>query len=331
MNVRLHAGQTRTREVPATPADTVPRMRRTGGIVMVLTLALAACGDDDDSASSTTAAATDETTTTVSSAPSTSAPATTAPATTVPSTTEPATTAPSTTEVSTTAPATSEPTGWTAAPHPEAALAAAALLTLGDLPEGWTHEPYAPESDLDDPETSALIAECAGVDASLISSQVLGDTKAKSGEFESADGTAGIEHTTGLAVDEATAIAAIEALSNEALPDCYVEAISQQLEQSSSDPANSLPEGVVITDVRLQSVPMTNIVPEDEGVWLTGGISFELDGQAIETYVDLIWLREGRALTQVELNGNSVEFPSDLLDPVMTRVQEKLSELAASA
>src|SRR5262245_44833768 len=145
---------------------------RAGRGIMVLVVAsvLAGCGDDstDDTEGPGVAVQTDAPSTTVpttsSTAPSTSAPPTTAPMTA-------ATTAPRPTLLS-------PPPGAS-----EAELAAWAVLTPDVMPAGWLYGPPSDDEE-DDAKMVQQIAECGGLDPTLIGDTVLGDAKAESDEFD---------------------------------------------------------------------------------------------------------------------------------------------------
>src|SRR5688572_12491872 len=110
---------------------------RRGTFVAIAVLLLAACGDSDEDTADTTA--------------------------------PPPTDAPSTTAATTTTPPT------TAAPD-EASIAQSALLTLDDMPSGWTESPT--DDDEQDAETIQRISDCSGLDAALIGDEVLGESQA---------------------------------------------------------------------------------------------------------------------------------------------------------
>ena len=292
---------------------------------------LVACGgsDDDDATSTTAPSASTEATATTAPPPATTAPATTEPATTAP----PETTETSSTVPDSTAPEATQPPVGTPPPGTDAELAQWALLTIDEMPEGWTETPYEPSEDADDNDATAIIAECSGLDPILISDDVLGDTKAKSGEFASPDESATVQHSVGFAPDEETATASILALGDESLPDCYVEALTQRLNDviAGADPATSMPPGVTITSVTVEPVSLSGILEEDEGVWYAGTIVLDYQGQPIESYVDLIWIRDGRSMTNLELGGDGAIFPDELIGPIASQAQAKLAAISEAA
>ncbi len=210
-------------------------------------------------------------------------------------------------------------------PETEAEWAESALLTLDDFVEGWTEIPSEGDGELDDAEIEGLLAECTGLDASLLGDDVTGDNEATSPEFVSPDGLASVTHTVGFAEDTTTALAAITAIGDESIPDCYLQAINTLFEnmQSGADPSETLPPGLAISDVTVDRVDLTGVAASGEAVWYKVAITFEFEGQTLGQYLDLIFLRNARVLSQLELTGDGVPFPDDLIDPIVGAAMDR--------
>jgi hypothetical protein len=259
---------------------------------VVVVLALAACSDsDDDTADTSAAAATTD-------APSTSAPPTTAAATTTPTVSD-------------------------------AELAQSALLTIDDMPTGWTQSP-TDDDDEQDAENIQRISECSGLDAALIGDGVLGDTKAKSPEFQSPDELASVKQTIGLAPDEETAVAAITAIGDDALAPCYEDAMRTTFEDAAvtTDPADTLPEGMTLSDITMQRIDPPVAVEADDAVWYSAKATLDYQAQPVEIYLDLLFTRTGRVLSQIEFDGTTAPFPEDLYEPTVTAAHEQIGAVA---
>jgi len=291
------------------------RMSKRVLVALAAVMALAACGDDDDDL----ADGTSEVASSVQTTPETTSPATTSPSMTAPATTSPVSTAPPTT-----APETTE------APQPptEAELAEAALLTLDDLPPGYTASPGDPD-DVDEADEARLdaIAECAAVDRSLIGDEVLGDTEAESDDFQSPEEMFTFEQSLGFAADEETAIAAITAMGSDALPDCYEQALTESFanESGNADPSESLPPGLTLTDLVMERIDTSSQFAPDEVVHYYVTVAFDFDGQPLELYLDLVFARQGRMLSQLEFDGEGVPFPPDEVDEIVAAALEKMA------
>lgn len=262
------------------------------GVVAAAVLAMAACSDSDDDTADTTAPAT------------------------VPATVPPTTAAPTTTEPSVS----------------DAELAQSALLTIDDLPTGWTETPHDPADDADDAENMQRISDCSGLDANLIGDGVLGDSRAKSPDFDSPDQLASVKQTVGLAPDDATATAAIAAIGDDALPPCYEDAMRASFDEAATttDPTETLAGGITLTDIAMTRVDPPVAVTADEVVWYKAAASLDYQGEQLDIFLDLVFTRTGRVLSQLELDGTTTEFPADLLEPTITASQTKIDAIASA-
>ena len=259
-------------------------------LVAAAVLAMAACSDSDDDTADTTA----------------------------PATVPPTTAAPTTT---TTEPSVSD-----------AELAQSALLTIDDMPTGWTETPHDPADDADDDENMQRISDCSGLDADLIGDGVLGDSKAKSPDFDSPDQSASVKQTMGLAPDVETATAAIAAIGHDALPPCYEEAMRASFAEAATttDPTETIAGGITLTDISMTRVDPPVAVTADEVVWLKAAATLDYQGQQLDIFLDLVFTRTGRVLSQLEFDGTTAEFPADLLEPTITASQTKIDAIASA-
>jgi hypothetical protein len=230
----------------------------------------------------------------------------------------------------TTAPTTSTLPPTTTVAVDEAELVQSALLTVDDMPTGWTEAPN--ENDAQDAENAQRISDCSGLDAELIGDGVLGDTKAKSPEFSSPDSLASVKQTLGLAPDEATASAAIAAIGDDGLPPCYEEAIRTSFEEAAvtTDPAESLPDGMTLTDVSMEEIDPPATITADDVVWYKATATLDYQGQAFDIYLDLVFTRTGRVLSQIEFDGTTTPFPEALYAPTVTAAHEKIATIATT-
>lgn len=276
-------------------------------LVTASIVAVAACSGDDDDAASSAAEPSATAETTASAAPTTVSESTT-PATTQPvATTE----APvETTSPSSTAPAVASTTpDTTGAPQSEAELAQSALFTAADFSADWTEEPYDATSDPDNDALLAQIAECSGLDVNLIGSDgLLGDTKAKSSKFESPDETMSVEQTLGFAADLDTALAGIAEIGDPALAPCYETAISEAFTAP-----GAMPPGMEVGEVSMEQVDISGLASADEVVWYTVLVPLTYEEQNLDQHLELIFLRTGRVMTQLELLGTGAPFPDEAL------------------
>jgi hypothetical protein len=295
-----------------------------GGILIIGGLiALSACSGGGESGATTTVAA----------AITTAAPVATEPATTTTSTTEPVAT---TTEATTTtvAPTTTEATTTTTTidPNDEVALSASALLQLSDMPDGWIETPFDPATDGPDDqdrETLAAIGECLGVDPALLGEEVVGDTLNESSSFESPDEAFGVQQEIGFAETEEVALASMAALASPTLAECYDQAATASFEEAKlTDPVLA---NVTLLSLEALMIDLTGLAEPSEAVWLTITIELDYDGQPLDQYLDLLFLRDGRVMSQLELSAIGAEFPGEEIDPIVTRTIELMEGISVAA
>jgi len=212
----------------------------------------------------------------------------------------------------------------------DAELAQSALLTADDMPAGWTQAPNT--DDAQDAENAQRISDCSGLDVNLIGEGVLGDSKATSPDFSSPDQLATVKHRVGLAPDEDTAVAAIAAIGAAKLAPCYEQAMKSSFADAAvtTDPANTLPDGMTLTDVTMKRIDPPVTVDADDAVWYSADATLDYQGQTIDIYLDLLFTRTGRVLSQIEFDGNTTQFPNELYAPTVTAAQDKIKEVATA-
>lgn len=90
-----------------------------------------------------------------------------------------------------------------------------------------------------------------------------------------------------------------------------------------------MPEGMTLLDIRMDRIPLDDVAEADEAVWYAATVSLDYQGQPLDLYVDLLFLRSGRVLSQLELGGTTVVFPDELIDPVVVTAIQRMDEIAA--
>lgn len=275
---------------------------------------VAACSGDDIGSDSTVA------TTTSAPIPTTAAP-TTAP-TTVPETT-PATTAPPTspptTERATTVPASSAPEPIDEAAYVE--LAESALLDLDVFPDGWEERPASDDDDAGNERFGDRVAECLGTDDERVS-ELLEPREANSPEFAGpGDSSPTVEHQVMVADDEAMAVKAMEDVAAIGADACLEQTMQEFFDEEAA--ADIEQDGVTIGDIAVERIEVE--APAD----LVVGYLVELpvqagDGQTASGYLQVFYLRRGRALSQLRLSSFGTIFDPEgvrlLTGEVITRL-----------
>ena len=291
--------------------------------VAVALVVVSACSASEES--------TPPTTTAVIAPPTTAATVTTpAPSTTEPApTTAPATTAPPTTASATTASATTEPTTPpTTEPDPNAefiALARSAVLDLSVFPEDWTEGPADDEEESEeDQRFAARVDECLGVEGDKVS-DAFDDREVKSPEFVDIEDETqpSVDQEVVVADDEAMAIAAMAEVATEGADACLQESIQAFFE---ADPDFQDDE----SGIELGAVVVTRAdlgVPLDERVAFVVEIPLTFNDETFVQYLEVLYQRQGRALSQLQLASFGVPFDRDGFEVLADEVDARLAAI----
>ncbi len=169
------------------------------------------------------------------------------------------------------------------------AAAATMVLMLADFPAGWESTPPEEENP-DDDRFDAELAECLGVDLSVIQGN---NPKAESPTFTSPND----EEVTSEVTFTATPEDAIEALAVRRGPEalsCYEDTIGAQIEDAVANP----PEGEETPDNLELGDPTINEMSfgafGDESIAFRVTIPLSADGFNVDLYIDVVNVRVGR-------------------------------------
>lgn len=253
-------------------------------------LVIAACGSDDgDGASATTVVeATDDTT-----------------ASTV-VTTE---TAPATTE---TAPATTdaEPEQDVAA---DTAAAEAGVLTLADLPEGWTEAP----ADGVATELDGRLAECLELDGDRIGAS---PASAVAGAFTAPDGTPSVVQYVGVQPTELDARAVVARFAVPDVPACFALAYA---DLSAELLAGTVADGAEIGAATAEGLAIASVGDATQAVRVVVPVAGD-PGVTVVT-IDHVLVRAGRSLTTLVVENTAEATPVETIDAVAAAAAERLA------
>lgn len=202
------------------------------------------------------------------------------------------------------------------------ALAARALLTLDNFPDGWTATPNEDDGD-DDGGMDQEIEDCIGLPEDAPSKD-LDDRDVESPQFDSADESLTVEQSVVIVEDEATAIQIMAELSNPAAPGCIATVFGEFFAQAVADPTQTdFPPGTELGEVVAEAIPV------DADPSIVNGIYFEVpislgDDELVLAFQT--WhVRQGRALSQVQFQSIGKPFPSDGISSVLDAVAELLA------
>lgn len=288
-------------------------------LLLAFALVIAACSSGDDAATSTPAP--DPTTTETAEPATSAAAATTEPDDTVPDDVASTTSQPVNGEAST----TTQPSGGSATSRPSAppttrpeltaeeiadqALARTALITIADFPDDWVETPA--DDDDDDPVTEAFEDDfdaCLGRDASDQIGDLLERIEANTGDFHPAENdSTQVSHEVTLAPDEPTAIDRMAETDVSGAEDCIAGVIGDFYRAAAAND----PE---LGGIEIGDVVVTRTETEREAD-LTNAALIEVDlladGQTVPLYLEFLFQRQGRALSQLSFQSFGEPFSRD--------------------
>ena len=203
-------------------------------------------------------------------------------------------------------------------------LAESALLTSSDYPDGWTEAPFEEDPDESEYDLPSSVAGCLGVSVDIYPSFGDDESLAESGTFTAPDG-AGVQQMTVLVEDASVATDAMAQYARPDAPGCYAGAIQEfyDLEVArTADSPDALPAGTSIGDVTVESIDVP--VTDDVTVHYLLSIPIVSADESTTVSVDILFFRQGRALSQVQITSGQTRFASSDIDGLSTRVLELL-------
>lgn len=177
------------------------------------------------------------------------------------------------------------------------AIVDAAVVTIKDMPSGWTAD--AADDDDDDKAARAEIAACVGV----AYDELYDDTnaEAKSDDFTSPDDDE-VSIKVGLAPTEEWMVHAFGIASGAKYRECALEAIEKDMESQ---------DGLEIGDVSLSQLSVDQLGDEALGYRVTVPVS--ADGDTIDVIADVVVTRVGRGQVQVSTVSYGAPMSTDEL------------------
>jgi hypothetical protein len=198
----------------------------------------------------------------------------------------------------------STPSGSSSAsgtPFPTAAAqsaANAALLSINDLPAGWSTSKDESD-DSDAAEFQTQLADCLGAPSSIVS----GDEAAvhvESPDFDSPDGNTTISET--ISVDRAERVEQVFAVLHQSnLTDCMTEALGDYMKQAFADSDDPDVQSVKLGDVEVGQLSAGHY--GDDTVALRATVPVEVSGISTSVYFDVLYIRQGNAVENLTFEG----------------------------
>lgn len=217
---------------------------------------------------------------------------------------------------STTAPTTSSSSGSTFDKAAATQAATDALLTLDDLPDGWTSKP---SDNSDDKQLDANLANCLGVPVDSF-----GDPGANGADADTPDFSppGNSEATVSETVDVAASDLIDQRFSivkSSKLPDCFDSVMGEYLKaQLAKDPSTRT---ATLGTPTTKALDFAKVGEETVAYGVT--IPFEIQGQQASVYIDLVFIRSSDT-TGIEM------FYSNVLSPVDQDQAESIAQTAFS-
>jgi hypothetical protein len=201
----------------------------------------------------------------------------------------------------------------------------AALLTLDDLPDGWTSNPADTRNDGDE-EVQAALADCVGVDASIFADEGPDKAKAQSDDFISPDSGAAGEFSEEVDVESADRAADdFEVVTSDKLTGCLETVFGNFLkEKFAEDPRTKDAE---IGDVAAERSDIPSYGDESIGIQIT--VPFSVSGTEARAVIDMVFIRVGNAVAQLQFNNTFKPFDAATAATITEKAVEKLSQAAA--
>lgn len=221
--------------------------------------------------------------------------------------------------VDTTPDATTETTGAPTSVPDEAqdiegdtAAAEAALLTVADLPAGWT------ESPADDAAVALTgrLAECVGVDGDEISAA---DATAATDRFVDPAGTASINQHVGVLAGEGDARTVVAFTAEPGVPACFEAAYAELAGEALS---GIVAEGAQVGAAIASRLAVGSAGDATQAIRVTVPVTG--DPATTEVTIDHVVVRSGRSLATITFSSSAAATPVESIDEVTALVAERL-------
>ncbi len=194
----------------------------------------------------------------------------------------------------------------------DTAAAEAALLTLADLPAGWTEAPAAGDADA----ALTALAACVGVDGDVISAA---DATAATDDFVAPDGTASIRQHVGVLAAESDARTVVAFTAEPGVPACFEAAYAELAGEALS---GIVAEGAQVGAAVASRLAVGSAGDATQAIRVTVPVTG--DPTTSEVTIDHVVVRNGRSLATVTFSSSAAATPVETIDEVTALIAERL-------
>jgi hypothetical protein len=203
--------------------------------------------------------------------------------------------------------------------------AQAALLTVDDLPDGWTSTP-SDDSDEDNQEVQGQLADCVGVDASIFADDGPDKAMAQSDEFASPENGRTGSFTEEVDVESSDRVAKdFEVVNSDKLTGCLETVFGAFLKQKFAEDPQT--KDAQVGDVTAERGGIPTYGDESVGIEIT--VPFSIAGTDAKVIIDMVFVRVGNAVAELSFQNTFQAFPTQAAAAITAKAAEKLSRAAA--
>ncbi|MEJ7628875.1 MAG: hypothetical protein WKF54_04715 [Nocardioidaceae bacterium] len=174
----------------------------------------------------------------------------------------------------------------------------AALLSISDLPAGWSTS----KDESDDSETAEFetqLADCLGAPSSIVNADEAA-VHVESPDFDSPDGNTTISET--LSVDRTERTEQVFAVLHQSnLTDCMTDALGAYMQKTFADSDDPDIQSAKLGDVEVGQLSAGHY--GDDTVALRATVPVEVSGISISVYLDVLYIRQGNAVENLTFEG----------------------------
>lgn len=203
----------------------------------------------------------------------------------------------------------------------------AALMTLSDLPDGWTENP-SDTSESDDEAVFGKLADCLGVDASIFEKEGPDKVHVESSDFQSPnDGAAGsVSESIDVETDSRIADD-FEVVNSDKLPGCFESVYSDFLKQKFAEDPQT--KAATIGDVTATRGDLPTFGDESTGISIK--VPFSIAGTDAEVDIDVVFIRVGNIAAQLSFENTFKPFDTATAASITSKAVDKLKAAADAA